>query len=105
METPNLNYIKELSGGDQLFEDKLKAILSEEFPLEIQEYQENLQKERFQAAAANVHKIKHKIGMLGLNEGYEFTITYEEMLKANDCSQKDRFQAILNTIQEFITTF
>ena len=35
MKSPNLNYIRELSGGDQNFEKKIIDIIKKEFPEEM----------------------------------------------------------------------
>ena len=41
-EAPNLNYIKQLSGGDKDFEKQLIEVIKDEFPLEKKEYYNNL---------------------------------------------------------------
>ena len=42
METPNLNYIKELSGGDNAFEESILEVLKKEFPEELKLFKEIL---------------------------------------------------------------
>ena len=41
METPNLSYIYNMSGGDTAFEKKIINIIKMEFPLEKEEYLKN----------------------------------------------------------------
>lgn len=102
MEQPNLSYIQELSGGDTAFEKKLINVVQTELPLEIAEYQNNMEISAFAKAAENVHKIKHKLGIMGLVEGYELAITYEEQLKENNTALKVKFEGILNSVTNFI---
>ncbi len=102
MEKPNLKYIKELSGGDMAFQSKLIKVIQDEFPEEIDEYQNNMSVSAFAKAAEDVHKIKHKFGILNLIESYELAIKYEEMLKRRDASLQAKFDSILNNIKDFI---
>ncbi|WP_108868892.1 Hpt domain-containing protein [Aquimarina aquimarini] len=103
-ETPNLIYIKELSAGSQEFEQKLIAIVKREFPEEKNEFFTNYASKAYLMAAENVHKLKHKIGMLGFESGYQITIDFEEGLKKNDTSLYSKFIVILDTIEHFLKT-
>lgn len=103
MEQPSLNYIKELSGGDAAFEAKLIAVVKEELPNEIAEYKGNMESSAFAKAAENVHKIKHKFGILSLEESYELAITYEAQLNEGNPSLQPQFETILETCVHFIT--
>lgn len=102
MEQPSLNYIKELSGGDAAFETKLIAVVKEELPNEIAEYKGNMESSAFAKAAENVHKIKHKFGILSLEESYELAITYEAQLNEGNPSLQPQFETILETCVHFI---
>ena len=84
IETPNLNYLKEISGGDTEFEEKLLRIVKIELPEEINTYKNFLNENNFKQAAELVHKIKHKISILGLEKSYQVAIDYEENLKRGD---------------------
>ena len=103
MEHPNLDYIKEISGGNEVFEKKFLNIIQTEFPKEKEEYMENLESEKLDESAKIVHKIKHKLGILGLQEGYRLAIKYEEDLKYGDTKLKDEFNEILTSVEEFIS--
>lgn len=105
MEKPSLKYIKELSGGDVSFEDKLIKVVQEELPDEILLYEECMNDSAFAKAAEVVHKIKHKLGILSLEEGYELAIVYEAQLKEGKIGHKEKFESILKTSLEFISNF
>lgn len=102
MEQPNLDYIKEISGGNEEFEKRFLTIIQSEFPKEKSDYLEYLQQENLEESAKIVHKIKHKLGILGLQEGYRLAIKYEEDLKFGNTNLEKDFQEILHTVEEFI---
>ncbi len=103
MEQPNLNYIKQLSDGDQLFETKLISILKKELPQEFQEFQENFEEKNFIKTAENVHKLKHKISILGLTKGYEEAAQFEQDLKDNqDSSRYESFVRMIKSMMDFL---
>ncbi|WP_158976694.1 Hpt domain-containing protein [Cellulophaga sp. L1A9] len=99
---PNLDYIKDLSGDDIEFEQKFIAVLREEIPLEKQEYIRCITAENFKDTASIVHKLKHKLNILGLKEDYKLSVIYEEDLKKGDASLNDKFLFILNKIENYI---
>jgi len=104
METPNLSYIESMSGGDTAFEQKLITIIKDEFPQEKQEYTNNISKKHYKLAAENVHKLKHKISILGLEKSYAIAANYEHNLINKTTKGKDDFDRILQTITEFLKT-
>tara|TARA_R110002167_G_scaffold266029_6_gene472763 strand:+ start:5661 stop:5978 length:318 start_codon:yes stop_codon:yes gene_type:complete len=104
MEYPNLNYINELSGDDSSFKVAFIDILKREFPDEISEYMNNIKNEHPREASLNVHKLKHKFNILGLEQGYELSVLYEEELRSGDISLHEKFVAILNQIELFLKT-
>lgn len=103
-EKPNLNYLKEISGGDLEFEEKLLIIVKKELPEEINSYKNFLNENNFKQAAELVHKIKHKISILGLEKSYQVAIDYEENLKQDNLNLKVEFEEILNSMICFIKT-
>ncbi len=105
MEKPNLQYIEELSGGDKDFEAKLKKVVKNEFPLEYKTYQANMQISAFAKAAENVHKIKHKLGILGMEKAYEFAMVYEEELRNADLQNSQQFDDVLTQVFDFVKDF
>jgi len=104
MEQPNLNYINELSGDDEVFKQKMIAIVKTELPQEIESYQSLLKSQNFIAAAEMVHKLKHKISVLGLEKSYYLAQTFEENLKNNNIQLQNDFEFILERMSNFVTS-
>ena len=103
-ETPNLSYIHELAEGSLEFERKIITIMKKEFLLEKKEFITNYESNNFQEAAENVHKLKHKIGMLGLEKGYKLAIAFEEELNGKNPLLLSKFMLILESMDKFLKT-
>ncbi len=103
-EHPNLNYIKELAGDSDVFKEKLIGIVKREFPEEKNEFIKNYTAQDFAKSAENVHKLKHKIGMFGFEDGYQTAIDFEEELKKENTSLYPKFMLILESIENFLKT-
>ena len=103
MEQPNFSYIDELSGGDEVFKQKLISIIKTEFPEEKAVYFKNIESKNFKEAAENVHKLKHKISILGLEKSYEVAVNFENNLIQNNEVGKIEFEDVLQTITNFLT--
>ncbi|MCH2192880.1 Hpt domain-containing protein [Kordia sp.] len=103
-DSPNLSYIKELSDGDAEFEANLIAILKKELPKEKEAFTESVRLKNYLNSAEHVHKIKHKISILGLEKSYDFAIAFEEELKNEDPKRYETFLSILQKMEEFLTT-
>ncbi|MGY6650023.1 Hpt domain-containing protein [Wenyingzhuangia sp. IMCC45574] len=104
MEKPNLNYIKEISGGDTEFEKEMIGVVKMEFPLEKDVYKQNILADNKIAIAEIVHKIKHKFSILGLEESYEIAMDYEENLRDGNYQLKEEFEEVLVTITTFLAS-
>ncbi|MBT8394548.1 MAG: Hpt domain-containing protein [Bacteroidia bacterium] len=104
MEKPNLSYIKSLSGGEIEFEEKLITIIKTEFPEEKRTYFNNIKEENYSEAADNVHKLKHKISILGLEKSYNIAADYENDLREKNLKLQDDFDNILQIITEYLST-
>ena len=102
MEQPNLTYIDELSEDNIEFKSKLIGILKNELPNEIKGYREEMENSNFAKATQSVHKLKHKISILGLEKSYYIAEEYEGNLKNNSTSLNADFENILNIMQEFV---
>ena len=102
MERPNLNYIKELSGGDQEFEKKIIDIIKKEFPEEKKVFRQNYNSKSFKLAAENVHKLKHKISILGIGKSYDIAVAFEHNLLNGDTHLNQEFESILKTITNYL---
>ena len=104
MEQPNLSYINQLSGGDKSFEEKLISIIKIEFPEEKAVYFKNIENDNFKDAAGNVHKLKHKISILGLEKSYEVAVDFENNLLKKSTTGRDEFDNILQKMTDFIAS-
>lgn len=102
MEKPNFSYINSLSGGDKEFEKQLLDVVKIEFPREKNLYSTMLSEKKLSEAGDVVHKIKHKISILGLEKSYDVANTFEDNLKDGNTALQDEFEGILNMITEFL---
>jgi HPt (histidine-containing phosphotransfer) domain-containing protein len=102
MEKPDLSYIHGMSGGDKAFEQKLITIIKGEFPEEKKGYFENSAAKNYKLTAENVHKLKHKISILGLERGYEIAVAFENNLLEGNTALQDEFEAILTAITNYL---
>lgn len=101
---PNLVYIKELSAGDIAFEQKFINVLKEEIPLEKEEYLKSVREQNFKRTGDLVHKVKHKLSILGLTEDYKLAVSFEAALNEKDDALKETFSAILDKIDTYCKT-
>ncbi|MGB5378906.1 Hpt domain-containing protein [Muriicola sp.] len=104
MEQPNLTYIENLAGKDEAFKNKFIAILKDEFPIEKAEYYQSLNASKTKETALIVHKLKHKLNILGLEKAYGLSVIYEEELKKGNSSLASEFTSILDTIESYLNT-
>jgi len=102
MEQPNLSYVHAMSGGDKTFEQKLIDIIKGEFPDEKQVYFDNITANNYKLAAENVHKLKHKISILGLEKSYEIAVAFENNLLEGNTLLQDEFESILAIITKYL---
>ena len=102
MEKPNLNYIYNMSGGDTSFEQKIIAIIKLEFPNEKKEYLNNIANKNYKLVAENVHKLKHKISILGLEKSYKIAGTFEKNLLEGNTKLQDEFESTLTIITNYL---
>lgn len=104
MEHPNLNYINDLAGDDDAFRAKLISVIKNELPEEIAEYRANLAAQNFALAAGNVHKLKHKVSVMGMEKSYYLAETFENSLKENSAHEAEEFEQLLNAMQDFASS-
>ena len=102
MEIPNLNYINQLSGDNDVFKQKMIAILQRELPIETATYFSFFKEGDLLQAAQLVHKIKHKVSILGLEKSYYIASEYEDNLKNNSLILQDDFESILKIMDDFV---
>lgn len=102
MEKPNLSVIKEISGNDIEFEKNLLDIIKKEFPEEVRLFKKNYNEKNYNEASNNVHKIKHKVSLLGMQKGLETASNFETGLKEGDLKLHANFLDVLNKIHVYL---
>jgi HPt (histidine-containing phosphotransfer) domain-containing protein len=102
MEQANSEYIDQLSGDNIEFRKKLTAILKIELPEEVEIYREQIQNKNYLLAAESVHKLKHKISILGLNKSYYIAEQFENNLKDNSTELQSDFDVIIEIMLDFV---
>lgn len=103
MEKPNLNYINDLAGDDDDFRAKLVGVIKSELPTEIAEYTASITTNNFTKAVSHVHKLKHKISVMGMEESYHLAEQFENELKESNTGLAPKFNEVLTLMQEFAT--
>lgn len=102
MEQPNLDYFEKLSNQNANFKQRLIDVLKYELPLEIADYQNHIKKNDLKKAAEAVHKLKHKIGVLGMEKGYLEVEQYENNLREGSKSLQLEFEQTIKIIEQFV---
>jgi HPt (histidine-containing phosphotransfer) domain-containing protein len=102
-EEPNIAYINQLANGDESIKKRLIRVLKEELPVEVENYNVNIEKLNWLEAAENVHKLRHKIGFLGLENAYQLSYEYEQNLREQSVLLKKEFEVVLKKIINFIS--
>ena len=105
MTTPNLKYIRELSGGDSEFELKLITVLKKELPGEKSKYEIFFTTENWVGAAEMTHKIKHKTMVLNMPQSFAKAEKHEDMLRNGNTELHHAFIAIIEKMTTFLSQF
>lgn len=103
-ETPNLEYLEQLASGDSNVRKTIFDVMVKEFHADYQEYSLAVTQNDIKKCTIFVHRLKHKIGFLGMEYSYQIAHRYEEELRRNSDRFKVEFEAILVQIQDFINT-
>lgn len=101
-EIPNLNYINQLAKNDLILRNRLLTVLKNEFPTEVQNYKAHVLQSNFLEMSECVHKLKHKIGLLGLEKAYYMASDFEEQLKNGSAALHADFDQVLKNIDSFL---
>jgi HPt (histidine-containing phosphotransfer) domain-containing protein len=99
---PNLSYIKKIADNNEAFQKKLILIIKREFPQEKKEFSDNFKSGKFHSASENVHKLKHKINIFGLETGYRLAVQLENELNNGKFDSVEEFIVILNSIENYL---
>ncbi|WP_445456684.1 Hpt domain-containing protein [Flavobacterium sp. HNIBRBA15423] len=102
MEQPNTDYIDKLSGDNLEFRNRMIEILKRELPEEIEVYQNLIKNKNYLLTAQSVHKLKHKISILGLEKSYYLAEKFEDNLKNQSVLLQTDFENVLKLINEFV---
>jgi HPt (histidine-containing phosphotransfer) domain-containing protein len=102
MEQANSEYIDQLSGDNIEFKKKIIGILKSELPVEVTTYREQIQNKNYLLAAGCVHKLKHKISILGLKKSYYIAEQFENNLKLNSTDLEAEFSTIIKIMDDFV---
>ena len=103
MEQPNFSYIDQLSRGDDVFKQKLLDIIKIEFPEEKSIYLKNIESRKLKEAAENVHKLKHKISILGLEKSFVVATNFENNLIESSDLGREEFEDVLEVMTNFLS--
>lgn len=101
---PNLNYIKQLANGNEAFESRILGVVKRELPEEIANFRRSLDSSDYSQAAMLVHKIKHKVSLLGIEDGFELTTNFEDELREGGKSLHGDFEALLKIMTTFLNS-
>ena len=106
MEQPNLKYIEQLARGEESIKKTLIGVIKTEFPDEIRDYFSSIEIKDFKRIEDNVHRIKHKFSILGLESSYNNAVAFELNLRENILlkKQKEEFKNTLEVISKFLKT-
>ncbi len=102
MEQPNYSTINKLANGDESIKKMIFDVIIEEFPLEKEAYYKSILAKDAAKTKEHVHKIKHKISVLGLEKSYELANIYENNLLNSSIENHKDFEKTLEVISSFI---
>jgi HPt (histidine-containing phosphotransfer) domain-containing protein len=103
-ETPNLNYVNQLARGDEAIKNELITVIKTEFPEEKEDYYKSVKEQEFKKIEENVHRLKHKISILGLEKSYKIANEFEHNLREHSLKKQQDFEKILIAITNYIET-
>ncbi|MFI2741309.1 Hpt domain-containing protein [Zhouia sp. PK063] len=104
-EAPNNSYIRSLSGGDESFEKQLMTLIKKEMPDERKAYENCIVNKNYEEASQYVHKLRHKISILGLSKSYEVATDYEEELLNDNTSKHEFFIQLLDKMEDYVNNY
>jgi hypothetical protein len=106
MEEPNLEYIDQLARGDESIRKTLIDVIKNEFPDERIDYDNSIKSKDFKKIEDNVHRIKHKFSILGLEKSYKKANKFEHNLREHilNVEEQQDFDKTLIAISEYLKT-
>lgn len=97
-------YIDSLARGDKSIKNQLIDVIKTEFPDEKKDYFESFGQLDYKKIEENVHKLKHKISILGLEKSYKIANEYEHNLREFSIEGSEDFEKILTVISKYLET-
>jgi HPt (histidine-containing phosphotransfer) domain-containing protein len=76
----------------------------DEFPKEKEKYYNSLDLADDKLIIEIVHKLKHKISILGLKKSYETAVEYENNLRAGNSDLEKEFKETLSVMTQFLAS-
>ncbi|QXP73678.1 Hpt domain-containing protein [Tenacibaculum sp. AHE15PA] len=104
MEKPNLEYVDKLANGDESVRKMLVDVIKTEFPEEKKDYYNSLKNYNYKKIEENVHRLKHKISILGLEKSYKIANKFEHNLRELNLDKAEDFEKILIVISAYLKT-
>ena len=101
-EQPNLDYFNQIACGEEAILNSLISILKSEFPQQLESYNQSILEVNFIESAEALHKLKHKVRLLGLEKGYNIANEFENNLREQNMQNKKEFEYVLKNITNFI---
>ena len=102
MQTPSLQYIKDLADGDQSFVLEITTLLNKEFPKDLKLFYQRVEENDLFGIASSVHKIKYKFGLLGLEDDLLIASKFENEIKTGNKALLIQFESILLKIDRYL---
>jgi len=103
-EQTNDSYLDEIANGDQEFKQRLIAIIKNEFPSEKEAFITSFNAKNYTKAAEDVHKLKHKINIFSLTNGYNIAIDFENELKQGIFKSYLDFMRVLDNVETYLNS-
>lgn len=103
-ELPNLDYLDQLAAENSSVRESILRVMIHEFEQDLQEYKKAKISGDWSTTSNCVLRLKHKIGILGMDYSYQIANRYEKELQRNSDRFAIEFEAVLDEIQKFITT-
>ncbi len=102
MQTPSLQYIKDLADGDQSFVLEITTLLKKEFPKDLKLFYQRVEENDLFGIGSCVHKIKYKFGLLGLEDDLLIASKFENEIKTGNKALLIQFESILLKIDRYL---
>lgn len=104
-ETPSQKMIIELFGDSRKEQKKIMKQIILEFRLDFIEFKNFYDLRDYTEASEVVHRLNHKIGMLGLEKNYTLAQHFESELRQDNTIRYDNYMKILSTVSQYLDDY